>query len=38
MDVKKSWELQGIAMQWKIAMSSSYISSNTSSSLEVEVK
>jgi hypothetical protein len=37
-DVKKLWELQAIIIQWKITISSSSISSNISSSLEVEVK
>jgi hypothetical protein len=36
--VKSSWELQGTAMQWKITMSCSSISSNISSLLEVEMK
>jgi hypothetical protein len=37
-DVKKLWESQAITIQWQITISSSSISSNISSSLEVEVK
>jgi len=37
-DVKKLWESQAITIQWPITISSSSISSNIFSSLEVEVK